>query len=150
MTRLEWQGGEQSGVWNVKDGIHLLTVVGNGVDTFGCDVDGKSIGQRGTLQAAQEWCEHIAAHLAPRECDGELHLWTFLGNSEGRFVSGWVFGDRRFENGKDITTAIIDDVSEHSEGTYITTKDSFYLLASIERSAALILRGYEAEAVDMT
>lgn len=151
--RLEWiarEGAEN--VWDARTDENVLTVIGG--STFGCAINGKSIGQRGTRESAQEWCEHIAVNLPPRERSGELHLWTIMDYpvgdhrfGSGRYIDARVYGDRRFTDGKQIKTGAIVEMRNDVTGDYVTTRNptSLYLLAPPERTAALILKGFEAE-----
>jgi hypothetical protein len=143
---LEWVKRENAdNVWDAECGQHHeLTIIGGA--SFGVAVNGKHVGTRGTMEAAQEWCELIAKDLPPRPRNGELHLWTI---HPSWCIGGRVYGDPRFKDGEEIKTGPIVHTDDDGDGLglYVTTQTppAVYLLASPERTAALIVKGYEAE-----
>lgn len=145
-------------VWDATINARFATIVGGvqkfegkktlEIETYACSIGDLAIGQRGTLEAAQEWCEKIVANM-PEPKIAEMHLWRVMQYGVHRRVEGHVYGDRRFATGKKITTDNILTLDWHEDGDLVKTVDeSHYRLCPPERTAVLIAFGYDLEMMD--
>jgi hypothetical protein len=118
------------------------------IETYGCWVNDKSVGQRGSLETAKEWCVVIAENLAPdHSAIAEMHLWSIVPYGPHKRIVGFVYGDARFGQGVGITTENIVKMDWDPGGDLVTAADGFqYRLCGQDRTAELIVKGYAREA----
>lgn len=158
MTTLSWQTRDDMPMtWFAESGEHKFMIVGGvqtfegkltlTIETYECTLGPRSLGQRSTLEAAQDWCQQICNNIpTPRPLGGEMHVWQWVNVGPDRRVTGYIYHDPRFDDGKKITTGNVETLNWDEEGEIAKTADgSIFRLCSPERTAELIGIGYAFE-----